>query len=144
MTERGKVLSRKAIGESADADADSGIEGTDALYGLNFPDRDLKPGDSWEDAVSVGVEGEARKVRMSTRFVRWETFRGIRCARFATTLTVPQSTEGITPGDGLSTGLANKVSATVTTYFDPKKGTELYSRGSLAMVGRADLSGVTP
>ena len=139
VTERGRFLSRKSL--SGGPDGGSGLEGADALYGLNFPDRDLKPGDTWEDTIPVGTGAEAQQVRMTCRFVGRENFRGKSCARFSSAISLPLSAGGMPSGMPAPQG---RLSGTVTTYFDPKAGVEVYSSGALVMTARADLTSVRP
>jgi hypothetical protein len=142
MTERGRFLSRKALTAEESSAQMSGMDGADALYGLNFPNRDLKAGDVWEDTVTVGTGASLRKVHMRCRYVGRETFRGRSCARFSTVLSMPSG--GDAAGGMGVPGSQGRMTGTVTTYFDPKAGLEVYSNGSLVVVERADLTGISP
>jgi len=143
LTERGRFLSRKSS-EDGKAKAGSPMDGLDALYGLNFPDRDLKPGETWEDTVTVGTGPAAQKVRVKTRYVGQVSFRGRTCARFSTTLATNLIPESDEPAPESMPGTSGKMTGTVTTYFDPALGLELYSSGSVVMVVRADFTQVSP
>jgi hypothetical protein len=137
LSERGRFISRKSTDAGEASMLAGGMDGADALYGLNFPARDLKPGDTWEDTLALGEPAAAVKVRMVGKYVGRETFRGRSCARFVVTITSPASPDGDeSAGQG-------KLSGTVTTYFDPAAGVEVYSSGSLVMVNRSDLGSVT-
>jgi hypothetical protein len=143
MTERGRFISRKSLsGEGADSGA-PGMQAVDAIYGLNFPDRDLKPGDTWEDTVTIGEKESAQKVHVTSRFAGREVFRGRECAKFSTLLSMPMAAESGAPASGDAPG-QGKATGNLTTYFDPKAGMEVYQSGSLAVLARADLSGISP
>lgn len=146
MTERGRFISRKRVGEPKRASAAGMPDPTDVadvLYGLNFPDRDLKPGDTWEETFTIGEE-EPQSVQMSCRYVGRETFRGRNCARIAVTLSTTFKPHGAGPESMGAPPASGRLTAQITTYFDPQAGVEVYSRGSLVLVLRADLSSVSP
>lgn len=143
MTERGRFLSRTPVGEQAKDEESSEIEGTDALFGLNFPARNVTPGERWADTITVPAVGGARKVQVTTHYVGREKFRGRNCARFSSVLSLPM-TAGAETGAPEGVAAQGKISATVTTYFDPEAGVEVYSSGSLVLLARADLSKVSP
>jgi hypothetical protein len=140
LTERGKFLSRKALSKGED-DSPSPLDGTDVLYGLNFPARDLKPGDSWSETLNVGTAGSTQKVNVTWKYLGKETFRGRTCARISTVFSMPMARPagmeempaGFTPPSG-------KLSGSTVTYFDPRAGVEVYSSGSVLVTARADLS----
>jgi hypothetical protein len=142
LTERGRVVSRKEVSKASSTSAVSGMDGTDALYGLNFPDRDLKPGDTWEDTLTLGKEGSPQPVRMSSKYLGRAVFRGRNCAKFVTTLTMPLNM-GEEAATEKAAGAAGKLTARVTTYFDPQAGVEVYSSGSFVVTARADISAVS-
>ncbi len=142
MTPRGRFISRKTVSGDDSSSQVSGMEGADALYGLNFPERDLKPGDTWEDTLTVGDPAYRKKVRMSCRYVGRETFRGRACAKFTTTLAMLTGADASGAGASLP-GSEGKMTGTVTTWFDPKAGLEVYSSGSLSVVERADLTSIS-
>jgi hypothetical protein len=142
LTERGRVISRKEISKSSDNSTVQGMDGTDALYGLNFPDRELKPGDSWEDTLTLGEQGASQAVRMASKYLGRAVFRGRNCAKFTTTLTMPLSMGEESSGEDAA-GAAGTLTANVTTYFDPQAGVEVYSRGSFVITARADISGIS-
>lgn len=144
ITERGRFINRKQLGRNAEMEGGSPLEGADALYGLNFPARNIKPGESWTDTLTVGSGAEARKVTVTTKYVKREKFRGKDCAKFASTLTTSLFTPAETVAMDGSAAPAGKVAGTITTYFDPAAGSEVYSSGSLSMVMRADLSALGP
>lgn len=142
MTDRGRFLSRQRLG-GGQAEEDSPLDGADALYGLNFPARDLKPGESWSETLTVG-KTSPRRVTVTTRYVKKETFRGRPCARFHTTLTMPLLTDAEMAQFGDGPAPTGKVLGTLTTYFDPALGAEVYASGSISMVMRADLTALNP
>ncbi len=141
MTDRGKFLSRTTAGEGASM---PGLEAMDALFGLAFPDQDLKPGDTWQENVQVRSDLGPRVVRLTGKYVGRETFRGRQCARFQLSLTMPIA---LGPkGDADTTGLApeGQVTAAVTCLFDPAAGHEVYSSGTATVLTRLDLSSLGP
>lgn len=154
LTERGKFLSRKEIPSGGAQEADLEMAGgpgdemaaAEALFGLNFPDRDLKPGDTWQDTLTVGPRESPLKVSMTGRYVGRETFRGRVCAKFVTTVT--HTSGGTEEAAGLPGSLAlastGRFTATLTTYFDPEAGLDVYSSGSMASTSRTDLSALSP
>jgi hypothetical protein len=143
LTERGRLVSRKS-GKGASTAGPGGFPGMDVLYGLNFPDRDLKPGDTWEDTINTGEGEDAQSVKISGRYVGRELFRGRPCAKFVTVSSAapPESaTAGSASGADFTQNA--RIAATVTTYFDPAAGVEVYSSGSISMVSKVDLSSVS-
>lgn len=144
LTERGRFLERKGIGAGAEDGGASGIEGADVLFGLNFPDRDLKPGDSWQDTFEIGSKGQRQRVQATWKYVARELFQGRACAKITTVLSMPLTASDADLGLGAGFSQQGKMSATMTTYFDPKEGIELYSAGSLTTASKADLSGLSP
>lgn len=138
MTERGRFISRKPLGTKARTEETSGLDAADALYGLNFPDRDIQPGDTWEDSIELGDEMNPRKVQMTCRFVGRETFRGRSCVKINTHITMAVDMSAGDAPSGGATG-EGKVVGNVTTHFDPAAGVEVYSSGSLILTARADL-----
>lgn len=144
MTPRGRFLERKGQESSGEEGGSSGIEGADVLFGLNFPDRDLKPGDTWQDTFEIGKKGQIRRVRATWKYVAREVFQGRPCAKITTVLSMPMNSDGAELGLGSGLSEQGKMSATMTTYFDPKQGIELYSKGSLVTTSKADLSSLNP
>lgn len=142
MTERGRFLDRKGQGDPAEEGGASGIDGADVLFGLNFPDRDLKPGDSWQDTFVIGSKTEPQRVRATWKYVSREVFQGRPCVKITTTLSMPMSGGDTELGPGFAQ--QGKMSATMTTYFDPKEGLEIYSSGSLVTASKADLTSLSP
>lgn len=142
ITERGRFLSRKRL--AGDDDSGTPLDGVDALYGLNFPARDLKPGDSWTDVITVGTGAQQRKVTVTTRYVKKETFAGRPCARFSTTLSMPLLNEAEKAALQGGPAPAGRLTGALTTYFDPARGREVYSSGWVAMIMKADLSALSP
>jgi hypothetical protein len=140
MTERGKFLSRKPLSKGEDS-SPSPLDGTDVLYGLNFPARDLKPGDTWSETLTVGTAGSTQKVNVTWKYLGKQQFRGRNCARVSTVFSLPMARPsgleempaGFTPPSGKLTG-------SMVTYFDPQAGVEVYSSGSVVVTARADLS----
>jgi hypothetical protein len=149
MTQRGKFLSRT----DGSGGAGSGLGGTgtpldtiDVLHGLNFPNRDVKPGDTWSDTLTVGPPGEKQKVNVTWTFAGREKLQGRDCAKITTALSASLTDEQ-GPGAALGeTGVSSsgKISGAITTYFDPQAGQEVYATGHVLLVMRADLSGVSP
>lgn len=157
MTERGKFLSRKPVGATASAAAqpdptggDTTMEAVDAFFGLSFPDRDLKPGDTWEETVAVGDTAKPRTVQLRSRYVGRELFRGRACAKFTSVATM-SATEtigapqpgAVSEGEG-TVATHGRMTANLTTYFDPVTGLEIYQRATLTVLSRTDLSGFSP
>jgi len=144
LTERGRFISRKTIGEEEEQEAGPpGLDATDALYGLNFPDRELKPGDSWEDHITVGSAEAPMKVNVRTRYAGRQRMLGRDCARFLTTLRLSLDGSGQAAIQGIPEP-TGRVSGTVTTYFDPRAGIDVYASGSVTLLVRADLQQVSP
>lgn len=143
LTSRGRFLDRKGQDAEGEAGGASGMEGADVLFGLNFPDRDLKPGDTWQDTFEIRSGGVPRQVRATWKYAAREVFQGRPCAKITTLLSMPM-TDSAELGPGTSFSEQGKMSATMTTYFDPKQGIELYSSGSLVMTSKADLSALNP
>ncbi len=154
LTERGKFLSRKEIPSGGAMEAELELAGgpgddmaaAEALFGLNFPDRDLKPGDTWQDTLTVGPRESPLKVTMTGRYVGHETFRGRKCAKFVTTVTHGSGNDETTGGVRGELGLpsSGRFTATLTTYFDPAAGVDVYSTGSMISTSRTDLSALNP
>lgn len=142
MTARGRFLERKGQNEAGEAGGASGVDGADVLFGLNFPDRDLKPGDTWQDTFVIGSKAQPRRVRATWKYVAREVFQGRSCAKITTTLSMPMSDSD--PELGADFSQQGKMSATMTTYFDPKAGVEVYSSGSLISASKADLTSLSP
>ncbi|HEU4753817.1 MAG TPA: hypothetical protein VFU47_11975, partial [Armatimonadota bacterium] len=143
ITERGRFIDRKDLTKDAGGSAGSPLDGTDVLYGLNFPARDLKPGDTWEDTLTVGTRGQTQKVHVTWKYLGKEQFRGRNCAKISTVFNMPMAMAG---GDALP-GIApptGKLTGSVTTYFDPQAGVEVYSSGAVVMTARADLTSLSP
>jgi hypothetical protein len=140
MTERGKFLSRRSLGARGEAGGAGQLQGLDAVFGLNFPERDLKPGDTWEDTITAGEGTGGAKVHVTWKYLSRETFRGRECAKISTTLSMPLDS-GAAAQPGLPATLG-RVTGTVTTYFDPKAGQEVYSSGSIVIQAKADLSAI--
>jgi hypothetical protein len=142
LTERGRFVSRKTL--SGDEEKGSSpTDSLDALYGLNFPERDLKPGDTWEDTFTLGQASAPQTVKVRSRYVGPVVFRGKPCAKFTTTLATSMTEEAADTGAGEGPVPQGRMKGTLTTYFDPAAGLEVYSSGSIVMVAKADLSQVS-
>ena len=142
LTERGKFISRKSLTSGSEQAGASQLDGLDAVFGLNFPARDLKPGDTWDDTLTIGEGLRAKKVHVTWKYVSREAFRGRDCAKIHISVSVPLDAGELSqPGMPATQG---RISGTVTTYFDPKLGQEVYSSGSVVIQAKADLSGVSP
>lgn len=150
LTQRGKFLSRRelpapgapaAIAE-VEAGGTDGMEGADALFGLNFPDRDLKPGDTWRDTITVGPRESPTKVVMTCRYVGQETVFGRKCAKFTSTLS---RAAGESEPEAALPGLETQArfSAGQTCYFDPVAGIEVYTSGWMTSTARTDFSALS-
>jgi hypothetical protein len=150
MTERGRFLGKKTLTRDPEAGAASPLDGTDVLYGLNFPNRDIKPGDTWQDTINVGTAEKPQRVQVTWRYVGKEAFRGRNCIKVSTTISMPMTPGAAAaggapdPAEPNPFGAQGKLSGSVLTYFDPQAGVEVYSTGSITMVARADLSGLSP
>lgn len=150
ITQRGKFLSRKEIpapgAEAAAAEIEAGgadeMDGADALFGLNFPDRDLKPGDTWQGTLTVGARENPTKVLMTSRYVGQETVHGRKCAKFTSTVTRAPGEEAGAAVPGLET--QSRFTASQTCYFDPVAGIEVYSSGWMTSTTRTDFSALSP
>jgi hypothetical protein len=125
-------------------DGGSPLEGADALYGLNFPARDLKPGESWTDTIPIASGGEARTVNVTTKYVKNETIKGRKCAKFQTTVSMPLTAAGAASPLPEAFAPTGKMLGSVTTYFDPVQGVEVYASGWISMVMKADLTALSP
>lgn len=142
LTERGKFISRKSLSGGSEQAGASQLDGLDAVFGLNFPAHDIKPGDTWDDTITVGEGLRAKKVHVTWKYLSRETFRARDCARIHASVSVPLDTGELSqPGMPATQG---RISGTVVTYFDPKVGQEIYSSGSIVVQAKADLSGVSP
>jgi len=139
ITERGRFISRKPI-DGAPGDGAVGIEGADVTFGLNFPARDLKPGDTWKDTIEVGEGSERKRVHGTWKYEAREKFRGRDCVRVSTVLTMSMNRSDGTEGPQERGGMT----ARMVTYFDPKDGTEIYSSGHLTLTNRLDLGAISP
>lgn len=142
MTERGRFISRQPL-TGVPGEGGVGIEGADVTFGLNFPARDLKPGDTWQDTFEVGEGTERKRVHGAWKYEAREKFRGRDCIRVSTVLTMKMSgaADGTTGEAPLERG---GMTARMTTYFDPKDGTEVYSSGYLTLTSRLDLGAISP
>jgi hypothetical protein len=160
LTDRGRVIryrevpTRRAAGATPDTVIDPVLgaapgsgEGAfgdsdplKALYGLNFPDRDLKPGDVWTAQSPVEVaSGRKVVIRISSRFVGMTRYRGRECARIVTSFempTEPAEAGGATDADGFSFSQEGRITGQITSYFDVAEGREVYTDGAVAMIMR--------
>ena len=144
LTDRGRFLSRQRLGGGGDLESGSPLEGADALYGLNFPARDLKPGESWTDTIPIDSGAVPRKVNVTTKYVKKETIRGRKCAKFLSTVSMPLIAAGEASPLGEAFAPTGKMLGSVTTYFDPLQGVEVYASGWISMVMKADLTALSP
>jgi len=146
MTLRGRFISRSLLKPVGEAPQSGPLQAADALHGLNFPARDLKPGDAWEDTVMVPGAAGTQQVRLRSRYLGRATFRGRACARFSTTLRTETASETHAPAppEAASVPEHGRLTATMITYFDPAAGVEVYSAGSLVATAPLDLSDVSP
>jgi hypothetical protein len=153
LTDRGKLLSYRAQPASggqapvaAPAGGPIGMEGADpmrALAGLNFPDRDLKPGDTWaaESKVDMG-NGQSVVMKIASKFEALTSYKGRKCARITTAFEMPMDATGMGgEGEGASMKGEGKVAGQVTTLFDYEAGRELYADGSVVMLVKLQMSG---
>lgn len=111
-----------------------------ALYGLNFPDRDLKPGDTWKANTPVEMApGRSVLIRIASRFVGMTRHRGRECAKIVTAFDMPT---GPAPASGAVTTDAEtdapyseqgRITGQITSYFDIAAGREIYTDGVVAM-----------
>jgi hypothetical protein len=136
---------RSAPGGSAADGAATGLENTDqlkALYGLNFPARDLKPGDTWnaESKVDIG-SGQSVLVKIASRFLALTSFQGRRCAKILTAFEMPMAPPGgAGEAEGVSMTSDGKVTGQITSFFDIAEGREVYTDGSVAMLMKMQMS----
>jgi hypothetical protein len=143
LTEGGRFISRQTL-TPGEKDTPSALDGTDILYGLNFPDRDLKPGDTWEDTRTVGSGEQASKVHVTWKYAGRHLFRGRDCAKIVAVMKIPMGGAGAAdPSEGALPSAQGRITGSVTTYFDPKAGVEVYSTGSMVILAKADLSAVS-
>jgi hypothetical protein len=142
LTERGRFISRLPL-TGPPGESGVGIEGADVTFGLNFPARDLKPGDTWQDTFEVGEGTERKRVHGAWKYESRERFRGRDCIRVSTMLTmkIADNADGGTGEAPLERG---GMTARMITYFDPKAGSEVYSSGYLTLTSRLDLSAISP
>ena len=141
VTDHGKFLTRKSSGKSDEAnDGSPGLDGLDITYGLSFPDKDLQPGDKWENTLTMGSGPTAQRVRATWRYVGHVKFRGRDCIRVNTNVSLvpPAMVDDGEPAAAAAP--QSRMTANVVTYFDPAKGVEVYSSGSVILSTRADLS----
>jgi hypothetical protein len=147
LTDRGKLLSykTKTDGEPA-AEAPAGFDQADpmrALAGLNFPDRDLRPGDTWatESKVDLG-NGQSMVMKIASRFVALVDYKGRKCAKITTAFEMPMDpTEMNGRAEDLSVKGEGKVAGQMMTLFDNAAGREVYADGSVIMLMRVHMSG---
>jgi hypothetical protein len=113
-----------------------------ALAGLNFPDRDLKPGDHWrsESRIDLG-NGRTMVMRIASRFLSVIDYKGRKCARISTRFEMPMDTAGL-DGDNraLAMNARGKLAGQITTLFDYVAGQELYVDGSVSMLFKLQMS----
>ena len=140
LTEQGKFLNRQSL-TPGEQETPSPLDGTDVLYGLNFPDRDLKPGDTWEATRTTGTGPTASKVHVVWKYAGRQPFRGRDCVKVVAVMKIPMGNGAA--GEGAVEGAQGRITGSVTTYFDPQAGVEVYSTGSLVMLAKADLSQVS-
>jgi hypothetical protein len=130
---------------SADGAGAAGTENTDplkALYGLNFPARDLKPGETWnaESKVDIGP-GRSVVVKIASRFLAVITFQGRRCAKILTAFEMPMAPPGgAGEAEGVSMTSDGKITGQLTSFFDIEEGREVYTDGSVAMLMKMQMS----
>lgn len=148
LTDRGKLLSYKTKpnGEPAATEAPVGFDQADpmrALAGLNFPDRDLQPGDTWatESKVDLG-NGQSMVMKIASRFVALVDYKGRKCAKITTAFEMPMD-----PGEmngraeDMSVKGQGKVAGQMMTLFDNAAGREVYADGAVIMLMRVHMSG---
>jgi len=111
-----------------------------ALYGLNFPERDLKPGDTWTAQSPVEMApGRKVVIRIASRFVGMTRFRGRQCARIVTSFempTEPEGGDGAPDAEGFSFSQQGRVTGQLTSFFDVAEGREVYTDGTVVMIMR--------
>jgi hypothetical protein len=150
LTDRGKLLAykTKTDGEPAAAAAESptGFDQADpmrALAGLNFPDRDLQPGDTWatESKVDLG-NGQSMVMKIASRFVALVDYKGRKCAKITTAFEMPMDPSEMNGrAEDLAVKGQGKVAGQMTTLFDNAAGQEVYADGSVIMLMRVQMSG---
>jgi hypothetical protein len=149
LTDRGKLLSYHTLGGDAAPAASAGPVGFDqadpmrALAGLNFPDRDVKPGDTWasESKVDLGG-GQSRVMKIASRFVGLARYKGRQCARIQTAFEMPMDVSAMTgEAEGVTVKSQGKITGQIMTLFDYTAGRELYADGSVIMLVKMKMSG---
>lgn len=153
LTDRGRLLRYREQGARTAAASPPagpeaggvGMDNTDplkALYGLNFPARDLKPGETWnaESKVDIGP-GQSVMVKIASRFLAMTTFQGRRCAKILTAFEMPMAPPmGAGEAEGVSMTSDGKVTGQITSFFDVEEGREVYSDGSVAMLMKMQMT----
>jgi hypothetical protein len=85
VTKRGRVLRYREVNPPREpgevtppaAGTSEQSDPLKALFGLNFPARDLQPGDTWNDENTVEIGGgKSVVVKIASRFVEMTRFRG--------------------------------------------------------------------
>jgi hypothetical protein len=154
LTDRGRVLRYRETppprqgGAAATADGDA--EGASfpesdplkALYGLNFPEKDLQPGESWSTSSEVEIaRGRSVVIKIRSTFAGLVSHRGRRCAKILTAFEMPTETQqegtgGPAPPDtgGPSVSQEGRVTGRLTSFFDIAEGREIDTDGWVAML----------
>jgi len=137
VSDRGRQLGRSGAPTGGTG---SPLDVVDSMYGIIFPARDLKPGDTWTETITA--DGE--RLTATFKYEAKETVFGRACARITTQFTLPSSASPSLGGPEGLPGSSNRGTVRLTTYFDPVAGEDVYSSGVVTLMSRVDLTSLNP
>jgi len=135
ITARGKVTSvsgqpgeKGGMGEAAGL----GFDLSDISGAMQFPERDLKVGDSWRatEKMKAGPLGEI-PITYSGKLTGFKNYKGANCAVVLMTFEAPLDLSGMGSGELSGSG---KLAGTLNMYMDLKRGQEVYVTGEMVFL----------
>lgn len=113
---------------------------TKAVHNIAFPERPIKPGDSWGEELTEQMTPNYRvTIRIVSHFKEWVRVDGRLCALIESSIEAPIETEE-TVGDW-DIQLQGRFIGVMTLYFDPKEGTEVQAFDEGRLVLKVSMSG---
>jgi len=163
MTPLGNVLSaRTSFPESASQESPSGPSQTDprslgldmatleAVFShIPFPERDVKPNDTWKDEVRLPgfVGSQAVTITFTSRLLGLGPYKGRNCARIRTAFEIPLEMDlGQVMGRMLPQGSSGeadtkgKIVGRLDWQFDYNRGHVVYAEGPMQMTANASFT----
>jgi hypothetical protein len=132
ITARGKVTPVSGQpGETAGMGkaAGLGFDLSDIGGAMQFPERDLKVGDSWRgtEKMKAGPLGEI-PITYSGKLTGFKNYKGVNCAVMLMTFEAPLDLSALTKGMASGSG---KMTGTLNMYMDLKRGQDVYMTGEM-------------